>query len=523
MLIDRRVQAVAAGLLIASGLPPWGWGPLALIGIAIWFRLLRVEAARHRFRTSALVGVAWAIPSTLWMVDLTAAGWPAAVLVFSLLTGVIGAATPAEGGWARRCAFVGALVLVELVRWNYPFGGTPIATYAMIGVSTPWALSARLFGSPLLSGLVALAGVGIADLYDRRWWPAGVAAAFLALGTIGGNLAGAAVDTVGTIDVAVVQGGGPQNTRADLCETRAVFERHMTASETIDRPVDLVLWPEDVVHPSPDGRRTPDRCDEPLLTVTEATDRLTQHAADVDAVVISGWFQRTDDGLANANYSIAQSPDGRVTDRYDKVRLVPFGEFVPLRSLIERFSDELPARDVRPGTEPAVLDTDLGRFGVAISWEIFFDHRARDAIGNGGQALLNPTNGSSYWLTIVQTQQVASSRLRAIETDRWVLQAAPTGFSAVVHPDGHVEQRTGISEQKVLYDTIELREGTTLAVRWGAWPMIVFGLTALAVAWRPGRAAGSDLDRQGDGPVVDEGDGHLGAEAAGLDDGTEGA
>ena len=118
------------------------------------------------------------------------------------------------------------------------------------------------------------------------------------------------VETVDTVDVAVVQGGGPQNTRADVCTTRAVFERHMAASETIDRDIDLVLWPEDVVHPASDGRIKPARCDDDLLRKTEATDRLTQLAADLDAVVVSGWFEPTEDGLANANYSIAQSPDG---------------------------------------------------------------------------------------------------------------------------------------------------------------------------------------------------------------------
>ena len=164
--------------------------------------------------------------------------------------------------------------------------------------------------------------------------------------------------------------------------------------------------------------------------------------------------------------------------------LVPFGEFVPLRSLIERFSDELPGRDVRRGTSEAVLDTAVGPLGVSISWEVFFDHRARDAIGNGGQVLLNPTNGSSYWLTIVQSQQVASSRLRALETDRWVLQAAPTGFSAIVEPDGTVRERTGVSEQRVLYSTIELRTGRTLAVAWGGWPVLLWALAILLLAHR---------------------------------------
>ena len=63
---------------------------------------------------------------------------------------------------------------------------------------------------------------------------------------------------------------------------------------------------------------------------------------------------------------------------------------------------------------------------------------ARKVLTDGAELLVNPTNGSSYWLTQVQTQQVASNRLRALETDRWLLQAAPTGFSAIYSPDGEV-------------------------------------------------------------------------------------
>lgn len=84
------------------------------------------------------------------------------------------------------------------------------------------------------------------------------------------------------------------------------------------------------------------------------------------------------------------------------------------------------------------MPTPVGPIGVVISWEVFFSSRARDAIGNGGEVLTNPTNGSSYWLTQVQSQQVASSKLRALETGRWMLQAAPTGFSAIVDPDGRL-------------------------------------------------------------------------------------
>ena len=137
--------------------------------------------------------------------------------------------------------------------------------------------------------------------------------------------------------------------------------------------------------------------------------------------------------------------------------------------------------------EPSTDDhrVDVGPLGISISWEIFFDHRARDAIGNGGEVLVNPTNGSSYWLTIVQSQQIASSRLRALETDRWVLQAAPTGFSAIVSPDADVLERTGVSEQRVLYGTIDRRTGRTPAVALGGWPMFFFAIMTLGLTWGP--------------------------------------
>ena len=88
--------------------------------------------------------------------------------------------------------------------------------------------------------------------------------------------------------------------------------------------------------------------------------------------------------------------------------------------------------------------------------------------------LTNPTNGSSYWLTQVQTQQVASNQLRAIENDRWVLQVAPTGFSAIIDPDGNVRQRTGLSERAVLQEPSRCATGEPWPAESAigpSWPM----------------------------------------------------
>jgi len=487
------IRSLTAGLLLAGSVPPWGFWPLGVIGMALWVELLAESKSKRRALHSALVSVGWLGPATLWMADLTLVGWPAAIIAFAAMHAAAGALVAPD---RRYVAFPAAFTLVELLRWSWPFGGVPLATMAMAQVSSPLAATARVGGPLLLTALAAVSGVMLATLAARRLRPAAVCAALLiaawlatlvAPGSEPINVAGSR-DDAASIKVAVVQGGGPQNTRADICEQRGVFERHLnTTLQQVTTPVDLVVWPEDVVHPRADTVLTPARCDQPLVTSSEARGELSQLARSLDAVVVAGFFERTADGLANRNYAAAYNPDGSTVDSYDKVQLVPFGEYVPLRSTVERFSDELPARDVRPGPsdQPAVVDTALGPLGVLISWEVFFDHRARSAIGDGdGRLLLNPTNGSSYWLTMVQSQQIASSRLRAIETDRWVIQAAPTGFSAVITPEGDVVERTGISESRVIQAIVELRQGDTLAVRFGPWPVTVAAVLLLIQALR---------------------------------------
>lgn len=467
-----------AGGMIAFAMPPWGWWPSAFVGAALFVELLAERPWRSRLRRGFLVGAGWLFPATFWMIDLTAPGYVIAGLIFSLLLGLLCVATP-PGSW-RYLAAPGALVLFEAIRWRFPFGGVPLATLPMSQVASPLAPSVRLLGPLLLAALVAAGGSALALALRRRWYVAGaIVAGIVALGLLGRVAPHGAVS--GEIDVAIVQGGGPQNTRAISTDLRKVFDRHLAASELVATPVDLVLWPEDVVHVVGP------------IEETEEYAELQDLARRLDAVLIPGIFERASD-TTNRNASIVVTPDGEQVDRYDKVRIVPFGEYVPFRSVVEPFApDYLPVREVERGTGPAVVTAPLdGRdvdLGISISWEVFFEDRARDAMRNGAELLINPTNGSSYWLTIVQTQQVASSRLRALETGRWVLQAAPTGFSAIVDPDGNVLQRTSVSEQAVLQGTVELRTGQTIASRVGVWPMIGLAVGALAVAALRSRAA----------------------------------
>lgn len=466
------LKCALAGICLAGSVPPWGWWPLAFIGFAIIDRLLVETTAKQRFRRMWMVGLWWLGPAMLWMLDLTPPGYAIAVLLFAAYYGLAAALTPPDQ--RRRWVFPGAFALAELTRWYWPFGGVPLANVALSQVDSPIGQTARLLGPLFVIVIVIMIGQALAAaLVERETTAPRIAAGLLVLSLAAAWLHPRA-EVVDQLDVAVVQGGGPTRTRASSDQQPVVLARHIEATQDISGPVDLILWPENVVNP---GR---------FLDIDDAAERVAGVAIEQNATLLPGWFYPVENNTATVNYHTAVTPDGEEVARYDKVRIVPFGEYVPLRGLIERFSSEIPSRDVIQGTEPAVLDTPVGVIGVAISWEAYFERRSRDAIENGAQLLVNPTNGSSYWLTQVHTQQVASNQLRAIENDRWLLMAAPTGLSAVIDPNGDLIQRTDIGERAVLQATVEMRNGRTLASLVGFWPVLFYGLIAV-VGGRFGR------------------------------------
>ncbi|MFV0526097.1 MAG: apolipoprotein N-acyltransferase, partial [Acidimicrobiales bacterium] len=441
--------AVGSGLALAGSLPPWGWWPLAFLGVAGLDRLIADQPWSGRFRRAWLVGAAWFYPAILFVADMTLAGYLVAGAILALFPATAAAATPGDG--TRRLVLPGAIAVTELVRWSWPFGGVPLANLALGQAGAPLGQTARIGGTIGVVALVIVVGQALSALSQRRARPALVGAAVSTVALLAAWLVPRA-EVVRVADVALVQGGGAQRTRASAEQQPVVLGRHMTASGFIDRPVDLIVWPENTVNP---GR---------LLTYDAARAQLNALAARTGASVLAGWFYAVSD-VHTANYQSVITPDGDETDLYDKTILVPFGELVPFRSLVARFNREIPSRNVRPSTTDPVLDTPVGPVGVSISWEGFFPRRARAATREGAELLINPSNAASYWLTQVQTQQVASNRLRAIENDRWTLQLTPTGLSAVIDPDGRVEQRTDVGEQAVLVDTVEMRSGETIATR----------------------------------------------------------
>jgi apolipoprotein N-acyltransferase len=266
--------------------------------------------------------------------------------------------------------------------------------------------------------------------------------------------------------VALVQGGGRRGTRAILTDPDVVFRRHLAASGHLTRPLDLVVWPEGVLQ-----SHAP-------FTGTADSAALSALARSTGATVLVGVAQDAG-GRHFLNQVVAWGPDGTIIGRYVKHHLVPFGEYVPARSQLQHFFnlEDVPY-DAIAGRGPGVIATPSGRLGLMISYEVFFSDRARSAVREGGQILVEPTDTASYRSTQVPTQELAAARLRATETGRWLLQVTPTGYTAVVTPDGEVVERSSLDEQRVISAVVPRRTGRTWYVDLGDAPVAGVALVA---------------------------------------------
>lgn len=467
-------RGVAAGLLLTAALPPFGWWPLAVAGAALLAWSVDGLGLRARLALGSGTGAGLCLPGLWWMTEFSLPGFVLASLLEACLVALVAVLTPARCPWALPAAMVAS----DAVRGAWPFGGVPIATLGQTQLGGPFDDVARLGGA---LGITAVLGtVALAPVALRRARPvragiavaAGVAAAVAASWT-------PLPEPDGALTAALVQGGGPRGTRAVDSDADVVTERHLAASERVGRGVDLVLWPEDVLDIAEPVERS------------EAGEDLAGLAVRTGATVVAGVVTDTD-GDRFDNEAVAWGADGELVDRYQKNQRVPFGEFIPWRSLVERIADvSAVPRDATVGTGPGLLDTDVGELGVVISYEVFFARRARDAVRAGGEVLLVPTNASSYSSTQMPALEVGVARLRAIETGRDVLQAAPTGFTAAISARGRVMARTDLGDREVLTVEVPRRRGETPYTRLGDGPFVVVAAAALAVAaWRGRRSTG---------------------------------
>jgi len=163
------------------------------------------------------------------------------------------------------------------------------------------------------------------------------------------------------------------------------------------------------------------------------------------------------------------------------VRLVPFGEFVPLREQLPFLKDYgVRPEDVAPSKKHVLVNTNVGKAGVSICFESLFPQISRQETRNGAQMLFVITNDGWFARTQCARQHLMMAKLRAVENRRYVLRAAATGISAVIDPYGRTVAELEIHKRGVVKANVAPMNGLTIYTRFGDWFVYACAVTALA-------------------------------------------
>jgi apolipoprotein N-acyltransferase len=237
----------------------------------------------------------------------------------------------------------------------------------------------------------------------------------------------------------------------------------MIAARNATRPPDLLVWPE---APAPFYEKTPEMAD--------AARRAGQNGR---TYFLAGVVGRADNGEPY-NSAVLWSPEGLELSRYDKVNLVPFGEFVPwpLGYVAHKISTE--AGDFKPGNRVVVSQENGHRIGTFICYESVFPGFIRKFVLQGAEALFNLSNDSWFGRSAARHQHLEIVRMRAAENRRWIVRSTNDGITTSIDPAGRVTREApsfqAVSE-RVDFDYLK---GLTFYTRWGDWFVVMCGLLA---------------------------------------------
>jgi apolipoprotein N-acyltransferase len=205
----------------------------------------------------------------------------------------------------------------------------------------------------------------------------------------------------------------------------------------------------------------------------------------IGSPLLAGAILDAGDRFTNTNLLV--EPSGQIVQRYDKVHLVPFGEYVPIhffRSIVPALDRELPS-DAIPGRKLVIFHVGQARVGTVICFESTYPELARSLVRDGAQILIVTTNNASFGTSPAARQHLAMSQMRAVELGRAVVHAAISGISAVIEPNGRIIEEAGLFRPALLRARLPLATGETPYARYGSAIEIAIGAGALLFALTP--------------------------------------
>jgi len=496
--------SLAAGLLLAAAFPPFGLWPLAFVSPALLVVALSGRSLRGAFTVGLVFGLAFFFPLVVWVVNLAWFAWVALAIASALIFAVFAIAQrlllnlrwwpPAVAGW---------WVAAEAFRDRWPWGGFPWGRLAMSQAGVPTQGWAAIAGPPALTFAVALVSACLGWLlltaFAGRGTPRRQRLLLPALALVG-SVALALLPAALTLDpvpasaktavVAAIQGDVPRarSLAAELTNVELeVTSNHAAATDKLAAKVaagqaaqpDLVIWPENSTDIDP-------------MQYPPVYDEIASAAAAIGRPILVGAVLQN----PQLNAGVLWLPNKGPTTIYAKRRLVPFGEYIPFRSLISKITSltQLQPTDFVPGHKTVVFNVGQIKLGDVICYEVGFDDLVRSEVAAGANLLSVQSNDATFEregpTTAESGQQLAMARIRAVEFDRSVVVASTTGYSAIVAPGGQLVSRSGVWTQAELEARVPLLTYTTLAERLGAWPeWAIVAATSLALCVAIGQAS----------------------------------
>lgn len=500
----RGGMAVLSGVLLALSFPRFDLGPLAFGAIVPL--LVGLDGVRPLQGTylGIITGLVFYLMSISWVVHTmtTYGGLPlplaflvliALSLYLALYVGIFAYGVTRLSGRGALAYLVGVpafWVGLEYAR-TFLLTGFPWNLLGYSQYQNLWLIQiASVTGIYGISFLLVLTNAGVAQgclLFRQGWRPA-----LLPVGGVGVFLLGIVLFGIGrmvsaetertAIRVGIIQGNIAQELKWDPGFQQRTIDVYRRLTQEVGKEADLIVWPETAVPFF-------------LREGGALSQRVLDLADEVGSFLLVGSPDRTPDPsprLYNSAFMI--SPQGRIVQKYDKIHLVPFGEYVPLKSLlffVEKMATGI--GDFNAGQHFTVFETPRGRFGVLICYEAVFPDQVRRHVLAGADFLVNITNDAWFGDSAAPYQHLSMAILRAVENGVYLVRAANTGISALVEPTGRVLERSDLFVEAVLSGTFTPGSARTFYTRYGdvfAWVCGLISVLLLATRGRRGRGEG---------------------------------
>jgi apolipoprotein N-acyltransferase len=458
--------ALASGLLVSATFPPLGWWPVAFVAMAPLLWVLRSAGARRGTALGLAFGLGCYGATLYWIERFGQMAWLSLTLLCTVSAVAFGLLAPAM--FRRGRPIVTAVGLAALwtvmdwVRTSWPLGGFSWgslgvsqvdnrATVRLATVAGVWGVTFVVVAvNALLVEAIAGGGGG-----GRRAGLLGLAVLSIATPLLIPFSVpdGREVD-VATLQVDVRQAASASSFGEDLGVARLHIALH---ARLASNPPDLAVWGE--------GALDPGAANNPQ-TIADVRRVIAQ----VGSPTLVGAVLDDPDGTQRTSVLLFDGA-GNAVDRYDKVHLVPFGEYVPWRDELSWISaiQQIPV-DRTPGERVHTLSTaGLPPIAAPICFENSFPALTRAFVRAGADLLVVPVNNASYGTTAASAQHLQMSRMRAVEDGRWVVNAAVSGISAFVDPTGRVVAQAGLFQPAIVRHAIRSSDVITPYVRLGDW------------------------------------------------------